>query len=311
MSKRSLKMLVVAIPVLVLQTRPGEWLTAKGTLFFTSLSHEVNLPINLPTLETGLYSYGSVIRKWWGERSPRLVTCSMEYVTLVQLRSPLRGKRDTFIWATKWAECAFEMEEWCNFSSHALGERFFASSSSEPLPEVPHSGQAQRLSSCLCFPVFLRGQLQRGSTSVSYSAAIHSLIVHSLLPRGELQSFAVQYFDSFSEKGVTALPSRATKAENIKWPSPAWCLQKMEVKIVAWAHRFSSSMPQAAFQSTLHTTPVTLSRHPLSKWYAVSTARIQILLPLNPACWKMFAFDILLKTNFSCGSMFYYLKVFT
>lgn len=51
---------------------------------------------------------------------------------------------------------------------------------------------------------------------MSYSAAIHSLIVHLLLPRGELQSFALQYFDSFSEKGVTALPRRATEAENTK-----------------------------------------------------------------------------------------------
>lgn len=107
------------------------------------------------------------------------------------------------------------MEEWCNFSSYGLGKRFLLPPALNPFLKYL---TLVRLRGSRAFPVFqcLRGQLQQGDTSVSYTAAIHSLIVHLLLPRGWDFSPLLHYFDSFSEKGVTALPTRAAEAKNIK-----------------------------------------------------------------------------------------------
>lgn len=124
---------------------------------------------------------------------------------------------------------------------------------------------------------------------MNYTQPIRSLIMHLVLPWGGWNlNPSLGCFDSFSGKGVTALPSRETEAKNTKLLTGVWYLEKMGLKTAALVHRTRGSTPQAAFPSTpLHTNQTAPSRHPLSKRFSVSTARIQILPHLNSACWRM------------------------
>lgn len=150
-----------------------------------------------------------------------------------------------------------------------------------------------------CFPVNNVGEV----TLVHYVWTIHSLITHLFLPAGVNLS-PLHYFNYFKEK------AEQLRVKNTKFLHPTWYLEKMELKFFAPICRTWGRTPQVpslcSSSKSISSCSSSFSKEILCLYSKnLDTCTVELA-----SLEDIVSFETLLKTNFTCESTFYYLKVF-